>query len=112
MRIRTRCLSALALAAVGLPVLLADTPGSAAPPIAWKKIVVDKVFRSEGVAVADVNRDGKLDILVGDFWYEAPDWKLHPIRRVKEFNETVKEKLFGNQRVEAWNLGVKEFNET
>jgi hypothetical protein len=54
-------------------------------PIAWKKITVDKVFRSEGAAVADVNRDGKLDILVGDFWYEAPDWKLHPIRRTNEY---------------------------
>jgi FG-GAP-like repeat/FG-GAP repeat len=46
----------------------------------WKKTVVDKAFRSEGVAVADVNRDGKLDILVGELWYEAPDWKVHEIQ--------------------------------
>jgi FG-GAP-like repeat/FG-GAP repeat len=57
----------------------------------WKKTVIDKVFRSEGVAIADVNKDGKMDILVGDFWYEAPDWKIHPIRRAKEFNDTTKE---------------------
>jgi FG-GAP-like repeat/FG-GAP repeat len=56
----------------------ADTP---APALHWKKTVVDKVFRSEGVAIADVNRDGKMDILVGDFWYEAPDWKMHEIRK-------------------------------
>jgi hypothetical protein len=66
-------------------------------PIAWKKITVDKVFRSEGAAVADVNRDGKLDILVGDFWYEAPDWKLHPIRRMNEYPESQRETgYYGN----------------
>ena len=48
--------------------------------ITWKKTTLDRVFRSEGVAVADVNKDGKPDILVGDFWYEAPDWKRHQIR--------------------------------
>src|SRR5712692_9024485 len=51
-----------------------------APVISWKKIVVDKAFRSEGVAVADVNKDGKMDIIVGDVWYEAPHWKKHIIR--------------------------------
>jgi hypothetical protein len=48
--------------------------------IKWKKTHIDKAFRSEGVAVADVNKDGKLDILVGDVWYESPDWKVHEIR--------------------------------
>jgi hypothetical protein len=71
-----------------LPLLLAlvisALPAGAepdAPQITWKKTIVDKVFRSEGVAVADVNKDGKLDILVGDYWYEAPDWKKHEIRK-------------------------------
>ena len=45
----------------------------------WTKVVVDKAFRAEGVAVADVNKDGKLDILAGEVWYEAPDWKMHEI---------------------------------
>src|SRR5881227_3558918 len=89
---RTRTLLAVAVTAAGLPVFLADAASTETPPIAWKKIVIDKVFRSEGVAVADVNKDGKLDILVGDFWYEAPDWKMHPIRRVKDFNDTIREK--------------------
>jgi hypothetical protein len=48
-------------------------------PISWKKTVIDKTFRAEGVAVADVNRDGRPDILAGEFWYEAPDWKPHEI---------------------------------
>src|SRR5438270_2458586 len=56
----------------------ADT---ALPSITWKKIVVDKKFRSEGVAIADVNKDGKMDVLTGEWWFEAPDWKPHAIRK-------------------------------
>src|SRR3954454_5331834 len=82
---------AVVVAAGAVPVSLADSTSAEAPPIAWTKIVLDKVFRSEGVAVADVNKDGKPDVLVGDFWYEAPDWKMHPIRRVKELTDTARE---------------------
>jgi hypothetical protein len=66
------------LCAAGWSVL----PGGDEPvqaPIAWKKTVVDEAFRSEGVAVADVNHDGKLDILAGEVWYEAPNWTMHEI---------------------------------
>ena len=56
-------------------------------PISWKKTVVDKKFRSEGVAIADVNKDGKMDILAGDIWYEAPDWKMHEIRKVGDYGD-------------------------
>jgi FG-GAP-like repeat len=62
--------------------LAADDAKSA---ISWKKTVVDKRFRSEGVAIADVNKDGKMDILAGDIWYEAPDWKIHEIRKVGDY---------------------------
>jgi FG-GAP-like repeat len=55
--------------------------------VSWKKTVVDKKFRSEGVAIADVNKDGKMDILVGDIWYEAPDWKVHEIRKVGDYGD-------------------------
>ena len=80
MLIRRMVVSAIFVALPVAALTAADLTDSG--PIAWKKIIVDKVFRSEGAAVADVNRDGKLDILVGDFWYEAPEWKLHPIRRM------------------------------
>lgn len=33
--------------------------------------------------VIDVNKDGKLDIVSGGFWYEAPDWKKHFLRDVE-----------------------------
>src|SRR5262245_52182193 len=48
--------------------------------ITWKKTVLDTKFRSEGVAVADVNKDGKIDVLNGEYWYEAPDWKPHEMQ--------------------------------
>jgi len=59
-------------------------PLAAAEPITWKKTVIDKKFNSEGVAIADVNKDGKMDVLTGELWYEAPDWKPHRIRRGKD----------------------------
>ena len=57
-----------------------------AKEVRFTKVVVDKTFRSEGVAVGDINRDGKLDILAGDLWYAAPGWKMHEIRPVGEYN--------------------------
>lgn len=45
--------------------------------IRFEKKQLDPVFRSEGVAVGDFNKDGKKDIAAGYVWYEAPDWKMH-----------------------------------
>ena len=38
---------------------------------------------SETAAVADVNRDGRLDIVSGEFWYEAPSWAPHRFRELE-----------------------------
>jgi len=53
------------------------------PTIRWQKLVLDRKFWSEGVAVADVNRDGRPDVIAGDVWYEAPEWKRHMLRPVQ-----------------------------
>ena len=53
----------------------------------WKKTVIEGKFRSEGVAIADVNKDGKLDIMVGDSWYEAPAWTRHDIRKPGDYGD-------------------------
>src|SRR4051794_36698861 len=58
-----------------------------APAITWKKTHIDKAFRSEGVTAFDVNKDGKIDIVNGEVWYEAPDWKMHEIRKSKDYTQ-------------------------
>ncbi len=50
----------------------------------FKLHVINADSRFEAAGVLDVNRDGKLDIFCGGFWYEAPDWKKHFVREVKE----------------------------
>lgn len=47
--------------------------------IRFQKTQLDAKFRSEGVAVADLNNDGKRDIAAGFVWYEAPNWEMHAI---------------------------------
>lgn len=53
--------------------------------VSFKKEVLDKKFRAEGVAIADVNKDGKLDVLNGEYWYEAPTWKPHEMIAPKDW---------------------------
>ena len=80
-------------AALGLSVILLSAASAPAAgdakntPVAWKKTVIEGKFRSEGVAVADVNKDGKPDVLIGDSWYEAPAWTKHDIRKPGNFGD-------------------------
>src|SRR5882757_5247233 len=87
----------MALSLLALPAVPAEQAqnGPQTPKITWKKITIDKGFRGEGVAVADVNKDGKLDILIGDVWFEAPDWKMHVIRKDRVFDLLVYSECFG-----------------
>src|SRR2546425_413447 len=85
-------LAALVLPASFLSSVLAqNSKAGNSAKITWKKIVLDRTFRSEGVGVADVNKDGKLDVIVGDCWYEAPKdpagaWKRHILRADRKFD--------------------------
>lgn len=54
--------------------------------VRFKKITLDREFRSEGVAVADLDRDGDIDVIAGNLWYEAPNWTPHEIQPVKKFD--------------------------
>ncbi len=55
--------------------------------ISFKKTQLDPIFRSEGAAVGDFNKDGKMDIAAGYVWYAAPDWKMHSmIEKAPEYN--------------------------
>ena len=62
----------------------AKAPVPAPSAITWKKTVLDTRFRSEGVTAADVNKDGQKDVLNGEYWYEAPDWKRHEMQTPKD----------------------------
>lgn len=49
--------------------------------VKWRMLPVDQKFRSEGVAIGDVDRDGDQDVMVGEYWYENPQWQLHEITK-------------------------------
>jgi hypothetical protein len=55
-------------------------------PAALRKRVLDATFRSEGVAVFDVDRDGELDLVTDQYWYGAPDWTPHEIRAPERYD--------------------------
>ncbi|MBN9121089.1 MAG: VCBS repeat-containing protein [Planctomycetes bacterium] len=78
------------LALAGLAVALAPAPAQPKADeakITWKKTVLDHRFRAEGVAIADVNKDGKLDVLNGEYWYEAPYWQAHEMQPYSDYKD-------------------------
>jgi len=65
--------AASALAGEGLP--------------SYKKLTITEKFYCEGAYYADFNKDGKLDVVSGPFWYEGPDFqKSHEVRPPKAFD--------------------------
>jgi hypothetical protein len=62
--------------------LVSFAAATAAPPtIRFSKrcLIVDM---NEGCVIADVNRDGKSDIIAGEHWYAAPDFIPRPVRQI------------------------------
>jgi hypothetical protein len=53
--------------------------------VTFSRIKIDEAFRSEGVAAADLNHDGKVDVVAGDVWYAAPKWTMRAFRPVGKF---------------------------
>lgn len=66
--------------------LLIAVPATAAPPeFKWRAVEIDKIAIGYGLQMADVNGDGKTDIVLADKntiqWYENPKWTKHVIAR-------------------------------
>ncbi len=63
------------------------------PDIPFKAVMIDN-GASETAAVADINKDGRLDIISGEHWYEAPrpgsgqaaSWARHKFRELNFTN--------------------------
>ena len=83
---RTTVLGFLTILPATAPILAGESDS----PISWKKTVVEGKFRSEGVGIGDVNKDGKLDVLIGDLWYEAPGWSKQDIRKPGDYGDGLK----------------------
>src|SRR4051812_24680752 len=54
----------------------------------FKKITLTREFLSEGGAAGDINQDGKMDVIAGYHWFEAPSWKRHEIAPSRAFDPT------------------------
>lgn len=52
----------------------------------FKKTILTRDFLSEGVAVADLNKDGRMDIVAGYYWFEAPNWTRHEMAPSRLFD--------------------------
>jgi hypothetical protein len=60
------------------------TPPPAGPN--FEKHAIDTAYRAEGVAVFDVDRDGRVDLVTDQYWYRAPDWTPNEIRAPETYD--------------------------
>ena len=57
-------------------------PPTSPSRVRFRKRVINEASDFEAASAADINGDGKLDIVSGDTWYEAPHWTPHRFREI------------------------------
>jgi len=57
--------------------------GDAPPSVKFSQRCL-MVSPNEGCAIADVNKDGKPDIIAGTHWFANPDWVPRPVRDIPQ----------------------------
>ena len=72
-----RWLGVSLIAFCSVAILAASRPAD----IRFKVQMIDPGY-NETAAVADLNNDGKPDIISGESWFEAPNWTKHPLREI------------------------------
>jgi hypothetical protein len=63
--------------------VVACVAAASAADLPFRLHIVNSNSTYEASSVMDVNKDGRLDIVCGGFWYEAPEWKSHWVRNVE-----------------------------
>jgi hypothetical protein len=58
------------------------------PDVPFEKHTLD-LGSSESAALCDINGDGKLDVVSGENWYEAPHWTKHRFRDIDYTNNYI-----------------------
>lgn len=76
-------------ACCALPALwLLAFAGGPSPEVPFEKHTLD-LGANETCALADVNGDGRLDVISGENWFEAPRWTRHKFREIPFSNQYV-----------------------
>jgi len=83
---RTTTMSAFAVGA--LAVIFGTAAATRPADLPFDKVALD-AGASETAAIADINRDGKPDIVSGEYWYESPKWQPHRFREIDFSNNYI-----------------------
>ncbi len=63
----------------------AANPTAQPSRVRFQKVTINAASDFEAACAADINGDGKLDIVSGDTWYEAPNWTPHRFREIGDW---------------------------
>jgi len=66
-------------------------PSRVGPLRTWKKLRLSDLHLCEGANIGDLNRDGRMDLVAGPYWYEGPEFttrhEIYPPKSWKPDNE-------------------------